>query len=133
MVAVVMLITPPSRLIVQGGNRTENPTGQEISLHILHEALDSPFGKRMPRLAELRTKTYCLHEGFILRMPYGMSEIVPTNHNTLHVVGENVIRDSHFLKSMYHPYKQVLLARVGEEFYIKVTTVVADHGKAGKP
>ena len=52
-------------------------------------------------------------------------------YNALHVICQHISGDTHILKSVDHPNKQVFLFGIRKEFNITLSAMVADHGKAG--
>ena len=85
----------------------------------------------MTRLAEFCLESYRFHERLVVYLPDGMPLKVPVKHDTFHVVCQNILWNSHIAESVKHPNEQILLLGIGEELYVLLTAVVADHGKAG--
>ena len=56
---------------------------------------------------------------------------IPSVDDTLHVVGENILRDAHHVECMDHAYEQVLLLGVGKEFNVHLPAVMTDHCETG--
>ena len=52
------------------------------------------------------------------------------NTITLHVVGEDILRNLHVLEGVNHSNEQVLLLGVGKEFHVLLSAMVANHGEA---
>ena len=84
----------------------------------------------MPRFAELGSETHGVHEGFVIYVPYGMPFEVPFYDDTLHVVGQDILWDTHHVECMEHADEQVLLLGIGKEFNKHLSAVMADHCKA---
>ncbi len=85
----------------------------------------------MPRLTELCIKSNCAHKGFVILLPYRTAVQITVEYNALHVICQHISGDTHILKSVDHPNKQVFLFGIRKEFNITLSAMVADHGKAG--
>ena len=89
----------------------------------------APLGVRMAGLAQSGIKPYGLHEVSIVMIPERMSIRITSVHNALHVVCENVFRNSKPFKSMHHSDKKILLLCIRKEFNITAVTMMTDHHK----
>ena len=131
MEGTVLLIAPFQSLLIQIGHIPEGSARQKIALHEAHQPFHLPLGVGVPGLAELRLEAERVHERLVLPVPHGLAAHVAVVYNALHVVREDVFRDSHVLESVDHANEQVLLLGVGEEFNEHVTAMVTAQRKAG--
>jgi hypothetical protein len=131
MVAAIMLLTPFKGLPVQVSEIQKCPACEKVVFDESDETLDFPLGERMTRLAQFRLESDSVHEGFIIRLPHGISFKVSSNDNTFHVVRQDVLWDSHEGECMEHPDEQVLLFGVRKEFHIAFAAMMTDHCEAG--
>ena len=83
------------------------------------------------RFTELCLKPYGVHKSLILMIPQWMSICIPAIYDTLHVICENVLRNTKVLKSMYYAYEKVLLLGIREKLNIAAPTVMTYHCKTG--
>ena len=127
----VLLIAPFQGLRIQIGHIPEGSARQKVALYKAYQPFHLPLGVRVPGLAELRLEAERVHERLVLPVPNGVAAHVAVVHNALHVVREDVFRDSHVLKSMNQANEKVLLLAVGEEFNEHVTAVVTAKREAG--
>ena len=85
----------------------------------------------MPGLAKFRLEAYRFHEGLIILLSDWISLEVPVADDTLHIVRQDMLRDSHIVERTDHANEQIFLLVIGKEFHIPLPAVVADLGKAG--
>lgn len=126
-VSVVLLPAPFKSCLVQVGKIAEGPSGNEIVLYEPDKPFDCAFGEWMPRLAQAGLEANRAHEHLIVMLPDGMSVAVTANHHTLHVVGQDTLRDPHVKECMDHANKQILLLRVREKLNVTLSTVMTYH------
>ena len=131
MVGAVFPIAPLQCCTIQVGNIPKHPSSEEIILYKPYQPLYLSLGKGMSGLAELCLKTDCFHKGFVVLLPDRMPLKIPVENNTLHVVCQNILGDTHISKGVNDANEEILLFCTGEELYIPLTAVVTDHGKAG--
>ena len=61
-----------------------------------------------------------------------MSLHVPANDHALHVAREDKSRNAHVQKRMDHADEEILLPRIGEELYVPLPAMMADHGETDR-
>lgn len=132
-ISPVLVIAPPDRFVVEVRDVSKAPAGDEVILHKPDEPFHLSFGERVARFAELCPESGCLHEALILEVPDRLPVHIPSGCHALHVVREDVFRDSHAQEAVDHADEQILLFCIREEFYETLPTVMADHRKAGSP
>ena len=130
-VDAVLAVTLVQSSSVQVSDVPEHTAHQEILLDEPDQPLHLTFCKGMPGLAMLCPEADIFHKSLVILLPYGIPLEVPVEDYTFHVVSQNVSRDPHVGKAVDHADEQVLLLGIGKEFYIPLTAVVADRGKAG--
>ena len=57
----------------------------------------------MPGLAEPRLESYGLHELLIVLLPNWIAILVTPNDHALHVIRQDVLRNTHVAESVDHP------------------------------
>src|SRR5699024_7644146 len=107
MVYAVLTVAPSDGFQIQFCDRAKNSAGKEVIFYEADQALHFALSERMPWLAELCLETDCFHEHFIIFLPERMAFQIPPDHDTLHVICQYIVRDSHISKSMDHPYKKI--------------------------
>ena len=130
MVTDVLVIAPLQSSLIKICDVEEYPVCQEVPFDKLYEALYFSFCKRMSGLAQLCLKAYGFHEGLIILLPDGMAFQISSDDYALHVVSQYIPRNAHILKRMNHADEKIFLLGVWEKFYISLTAVMANHGKA---
>ena len=85
----------------------------------------------MSRFAELGSESDCVRKGFIILLPYRMPFEVSFCDDTFHVIGQYVLGNTHHVKSMDHPYEQIFLFGIGEEFNVHLSAVMTYHCETG--
>lgn len=129
----VLPVAPVEPLLVEVGDVKELSPGEEVVLHEADQPLHLALGERVVGLAEPRLEACRRHERLVLVVPQRAAVRVPSGDDGLHVVGQHRLRAPQVPEGMYHPYEQVLLLRVWEEFDVPLPAVVADHGEACCP
>ena len=130
MVTDIVVIAPLQSSLIKICDVEEYPVCQEVPFDKLYEALYFSFCKRMSGLAQLCLKAYGFHEGLIILLPDGMAFQISSDDYALHVVSQYIPRNAHILKRMNHADEKIFLLGVWEKFYISLTAVMANHGKA---
>ena len=60
-----------------------------------------------------------------------MPVLVPPDNHAFHVVRKDILRDAHVPEPVEHTNEQIFLLCIGEELYIPLPAVVANHSEAG--
>ena len=130
-VSCVLFIAPIQGSNVQIGHIPEHAPNEEVFLYEPHETFHLALRKGMTGLAELRLESNGLHELLIVLLPDWIAIHITPNDHALHVIRQDVLRNTHVAKSVDHPNEQIFLLCIGEELYIPLPAVVANHSKAG--
>ena len=127
MVCSILPVAPLQGGLVEVVVVSEGPSCKEIVLHESDQPLDLSFGERMPRLAELRLETHGFHEHLIFEIPDWLAVAVPADDDALHVVGQNILGNTHVGECPQHPDEQILLLGIREELHVTLSTMMTDH------
>ena len=130
-ILTVLRIAPLKCLTVQICDIPKRSPNNEVLFHESDEPLYSPFSEWMPWLTKLGLKPDDFHEGFVIFLPYGISCRIPSDHDTLHIVGENSLRDTHIDERMDHSDEEILLLGIWKELNIPLSAMMTDHCEAG--
>ena len=91
----VLAPAPLDRFIIQVRKFFEYTSLQEVLLHKANETFYRTLGKRVTWLAEPGMEAYVPHEEFLVMLPDRFSLRISPDHNTLHVICQDVLRNIH--------------------------------------
>ena len=123
-VSSVLFIAPIQSCIIQIGHIPEHAPNEEVFLYEPHETFHLALRKGMTGLAELRLESNGLHELLIVLLQDWIAIHISPNDHALHVIRQDVLRNTHLAKSVDHPNEQIFLLCIGEELYIPLPAVV---------
>jgi len=129
-VNAVLPVAPFNRFIIQICEFSKYTSLQEVLLHEADQAFYGTFGEWVSRLAKAGVESYVSHAEFIIVLPDRLSMGIPADYNTLHVVCQDFLRNTHEQERMNHSDEEVFLPGIWKELDIAFSTAMADHGKA---